>query len=77
MAEAVKFCSLLCLKHSHLIQSHVHMLSVFDGFIRCLSFACPDTHSVDQVGLKVRDLPASVSAFQRAGIKDVHHHTQL
>jgi hypothetical protein len=37
------------------------------------STGCPGTHSVDQAGLELRNLPAF--AFQRAGIKGVCHHT--
>jgi hypothetical protein len=33
---------------------------------------CPGTHSVDQAGLELRDLPASTSLS--AGIKGVRHH---
>ncbi|EGW11174.1 hypothetical protein I79_014842 [Cricetulus griseus] len=36
---------------------------------------CPGTHSVDQAGLKLRDLPAS--AFLSAGIKGVGYHTRF
>jgi hypothetical protein len=37
---------------------------------------CPGTHSVDQTGLELRNLPASASPAS-AGIKGVHHHSQL
>ena len=34
----------------------------------------PGTHSVDQAGLELRNLPASASASQSAGITGVRHH---
>lgn len=38
------------------------------------SLDCPGTLSVDQIGLKPRDLPSPASASLSAGIKGVHHH---
>lgn len=39
MAEVVKFCCLLGLEHGILIQLHLHQLSIFSGFLQCLSLA--------------------------------------
>ncbi|GAB1292634.1 Major facilitator superfamily domain-containing 13B [Apodemus speciosus] len=41
-------------------------------WVSLCSPGCPGTHSVDQAGLELRNLPASDS--QSAGIKGVHHH---
>jgi hypothetical protein len=45
-------------------------LFVFRDRVSLYSPGCPGTHSVDQAGLKLRNLPASAS--QVLGIKGVH-----
>ena len=44
----------------------------FRDRVSLCSPGCPGTHSVDQVGLELRNPPASASAS--AGIKGVSHH---
>jgi hypothetical protein len=45
---------------------------VFRDRVSLYSPGCPGTHFVDQVGLELRNLPASAS-----GIKGVRHHPRL
>jgi hypothetical protein len=45
----------------------VSFLFVFPHWVSLCSPGCPGTHSVDQAGLELRDLPAS--AFQVLGLK--------
>jgi hypothetical protein len=50
---------------------HYYLLNLF-GFSRQKSLCspgCPGTHSVDQAGLELRNLPASASASQVLGLK--------
>ena len=44
----------------------------FQDRVSLCSPCCPGTHSVDQAGIELRNLPASAS--QSAGITSVHHH---
>ena len=39
MNKAAKFCCLLVLEHSPFIMVNLHQLSVFNGFLHCLSLA--------------------------------------
>jgi hypothetical protein len=48
------------------------VLFCFGDRVSLYSPSCPGTHSVDQAGLKLRNLPASAS--QVLGFKDVRHH---
>ena len=48
---------------------------VFRDRVSLCSSGCPGTHLVDQAGLKLRNLPASV-CLPSAGIKGVHHHAR-
>ena len=54
MAEAAKFCCLLELEHGPLVQLHLHQLSVLT--VSLPKFGFPETCSVDQVSLELRDL---------------------
>jgi hypothetical protein len=47
----------------------------FRDKVSLCSPGCPETHSVDQAGLELRNLPASAS--QVLGFKGMHHHTWL
>jgi hypothetical protein len=49
------------------IVKHMFWFGFFFGFSRQGSPGCPGTHSVDQAGLKLRNLPAS--AYQVLGLK--------
>jgi hypothetical protein len=43
--------------------------SCFQDRVSLYSPGCPGTHSVDQAGFKLRNLPASASASQVLGLK--------
>lgn len=43
MAEPSKFCCLLGLEHGHLVLIHLHLLSIFDGFLHGLSLDVLET----------------------------------
>ena len=58
----------------------IYLFIYFIGFFVCLFFVlrdrvslyspgCPGTHSVDQAGLELRNLPASTSTSQVLGLK--------
>jgi hypothetical protein len=46
---------------------------VFWDSVSLCSPGCPGTHTVDQAGLELRNLPASASS----GIKGARHHARL
>ena len=48
----------MCIRDSYL---SIHSFMVFPGKVLLCSLGCPGTHSVDQAGLELRDLPASAS----------------
>ena len=50
----------------HLVSSTEFDLFFETGFL--CSFCCPETHSVDQAGLELTDLPASASRILRVKV---------
>ena len=58
-------------RRNHPLEKQLFFFLVFQDWVSLYSLGCPGTHSVDQAGLKLRNLP--VSASQVAGIKGMHH----
>jgi hypothetical protein len=57
---------------SFLFFSFLSFFFIFQDRVSLYNPGCPGTHSVDQIGLELRNPPAS--AFPSAGIKGVCHH---
>jgi hypothetical protein len=51
----------------------VVVVVVFRDRVSLCSLGCPGTHSVDQAGLKLRNLPASASQVLGLKVCTIHH----
>jgi hypothetical protein len=50
-----------CRQNTHAYENVVVVVVVVEDRVSLCSPGCPGTHSVDQAGLELRDLPASAS----------------